>query len=79
VVEVVEVLSLHFGPQDILVGVTIDFDDNLPGGAVEQAAQELSDRVQADQPNITRLFLRPARGRRRPPAPAEARADEAVT
>jgi cation diffusion facilitator family transporter len=79
VVEVVEVLSLHFGPQDILVGVTIDFDDNLPGGAVEQAAQELSDRIQADQPDITRLFLRPAQGRQRPPAPAGARAGEAVT
>ena len=55
----VEVLSLHLGPQEILVGVTIDFRDDLPGGALENAADELSDRIQQAQPCITRLFLRP--------------------
>jgi divalent metal cation (Fe/Co/Zn/Cd) transporter len=66
VVEVIEVLTLHLGPQEILVGVTIDFRDDLPGGEIEQAAQQLSDQIQAAQPGITRLFLRP--GVRRPPA-----------
>jgi cation diffusion facilitator family transporter len=56
---VIEVLSIHLGPQEILVGVTIDFRDDLPGGALERAADELSDRVQHAQPSITRLFLRP--------------------
>ncbi|MGE5565339.1 MAG: cation diffusion facilitator family transporter [Parcubacteria group bacterium] len=56
---VIEVLSLHLGPQEILVGVTIDFRDDLPGGALEKAADELSDRIQDAQPCITRLFLRP--------------------
>jgi divalent metal cation (Fe/Co/Zn/Cd) transporter len=56
---VIEVLSLHLGPQEILVGVTIDFRDDLPGGALENAADELSDRIQEAQPCITRLFLRP--------------------
>jgi cation diffusion facilitator family transporter len=79
VVEVIEVLSLHFGPEDVLVGVTIDFDADLPGGEIEQAAQELSDRIQADQPSVTRLFLRPARRGQRPPAPVPAQAGEAVT
>lgn len=59
VVQVIEVLSLHLGPEEILVGVTIDFDDDLPGGAVEDAASELSARIQAAQPAVTRLFLRP--------------------
>jgi cation diffusion facilitator family transporter len=59
VVQVIEVLSLHLGPQEILVGVTIDFDDDLPGGGVEDAATDLSARIQAAQPAITRLFLRP--------------------
>ncbi|WP_296599889.1 cation diffusion facilitator family transporter [Phenylobacterium sp.] len=59
VVQVIEVLSLHLGPEEILVGVTIDFDDDLPGGGVEVAASELSDRIQQTQPAITRLFLRP--------------------
>ena len=57
--KVIEVLSLHLGPQEILVGVTIDFRDDLPGGGVEDAASDLSARIQAAQPAITRLFLRP--------------------
>ena len=59
VVEVIEVLSLHLGPQEILVGVTIDFDDDLRGGEIERAAQELSEQLRLEHPEITRLFLRP--------------------
>ena len=62
VVQVMEVLSMHLGPQEILVGVTIDFRDDLPGGEIERAAQELSDRIREAEPAITRLFLRPGHG-----------------
>ncbi|MDB5469726.1 MAG: cation transporter [Caulobacter sp.] len=61
VVEVVEILSLHLGPQEVLVGVTIDFRDDLPGGEIEEVAHRLSRDIQASQPEITRLFLRPGR------------------
>jgi cation diffusion facilitator family transporter len=73
VVEVVEVLSMHLGPQEILVGITLDLRDDLPGGEVETAATELSARIQTDYPAITRLFLRPgerAEGQIGGPAPA---------
>lgn len=56
---VIEVLSLHFGPNEILLGVTIDFRDDLPGRGVERAAEELSERIQTAHPDVTRLFLRP--------------------
>jgi hypothetical protein len=39
--------------------VTIDFHDDLPGGAVKQAAAELTRRVEAAHPEMTRIFLRP--------------------
>ena len=39
--------------------VTIDFHDDLPGGAVERAAAELTWRVEAAHPEVTRMFLRP--------------------
>jgi cation diffusion facilitator family transporter len=65
VVTVMEVLSLHLGPQEVLVGVTIDFDDKLPGGEVENAADDLSAAIQAAQPSITRLFLRPGGNHRK--------------
>lgn len=63
VVSVLEVLSMHLGPREIMVGVTIDFDDDLPGGAIEEAAQDLSAAIQAKHPDITRLFLRPGEAR----------------
>jgi cation diffusion facilitator family transporter len=74
VVDVVEVLSLHLGPREILLGVTLDFRDDLPGGQIEDAAADLSNRIQDAHPEITRVFLRP--GHRTPsgaliaPAPA---------
>lgn len=59
VAAVEELLSMHLGPTEVLVAVTIDFRDDLPGGAVEQAAAELTRRVEAAHPEVTRVFLRP--------------------
>jgi divalent metal cation (Fe/Co/Zn/Cd) transporter len=67
VVEVVEVLSLHLGPREILLGVTLDFRDDLPGGDIERAAADLSRRIQEKHPEITRVFLRPGTRESCPP------------
>src|SRR5690349_8093983 len=32
-----EVLSMHLGPAEVLMAVTLDFRDDLPGGAIERA------------------------------------------
>jgi cation diffusion facilitator family transporter len=53
------VQSMHLGPQEILVAVTLKFQDSLTGPQVEQAADELTDRLKAADARITRLFLRP--------------------
>jgi cation diffusion facilitator family transporter len=63
-VEVVEeVLSLHLGPNSILIGVTLEFSDGLTGDEIQEAAQDLSDSVQASDPRIGRIFLRPMKHR----------------
>jgi cation diffusion facilitator family transporter len=63
-VEVVEeVLTLHLGPESILVGVTLEFSDGLTGDEIQEAAQELSDSVQASDRRIGRIFLRPMKHR----------------
>jgi cation diffusion facilitator family transporter len=54
-----EVLTLHLGPESILVGVTLEFRDGLTGDELQTSAQELSDAVQASDPRICRIFLRP--------------------
>ncbi len=58
---VIELLSLHLGPEDILVGVTIDFDNGLSGPEVEAAAQDLTEAIQKTEARVTRVFLRPGR------------------
>jgi cation diffusion facilitator family transporter len=58
--EVTEVQSMHLGPQEILVAVSLDFQDSLSGPQLEQAADELTDRLKAADARITRLFLRPS-------------------
>ena len=60
VAAVVEVLSLHLGPSDILVGVTLHFQEDLVGGEVSRAATELSAKIRAAQPSVGRLFMRSA-------------------
>ena len=59
VASVDELLSMHLGPNEVLMAVTIDFRDDLPGGAVEQAAAALTRRIETAHPEVTRIFLRP--------------------
>lgn len=56
-----EILTLHLGPTEVLAAITIDFDDDLPGGEVENAARELSNKIIGELPLVTRVFLRPLR------------------
>jgi cation diffusion facilitator family transporter len=56
-----ELLSMHLGPAEVLMAVTIDLTDELPGHELEQAARELSHRVEDWHPEVTRFFLRPKR------------------
>ena len=63
VASVSEVLSMHLGPREILVAATVDFRDDLTGPELEEAADQLSDRLKQADPRITRLFLRPGRAR----------------
>jgi cation diffusion facilitator family transporter len=56
---VCDVQSMHLGPEQILVAVTLDFEDSLSGPELEQAADELTVRLKAADARITRLYLRP--------------------
>lgn len=59
VVAVPEILTLHLGPNDILVAVTIDFSDDLPGGDIEAAARTLTAAISEKAPRVSHVFLRP--------------------
>jgi cation diffusion facilitator family transporter len=63
-----EILSMHLGPNEILIGVGIDFHDDLSGAQIEAAARELSARLETIGPAVTRVYLRPVRRPDGPPA-----------
>lgn len=58
---VCEVLSMQLGPDEILMAATLDFNNDLTGPELEQAADELTDKLQSADPRITRVFIRPGR------------------
>ena len=74
VVSAAEILSLHLGPSEILVAITLDFDDTLSGPEIEAAADRLTAAVAKADERITRVFLRPGKTPpEEPAAPAAAR------
>jgi cation diffusion facilitator family transporter len=60
---VAEVLSMHLGPQEILLGVTLDFQDDLTAGEIEDAADDFAVRIRTIDERITRVFVRSGRAR----------------
>jgi cation diffusion facilitator family transporter len=60
---VCEVLTMHLGPNEILMAATLDFRNDLSGPEVEEATDVLTGKLQAADPRITRLFLRPGRAK----------------
>lgn len=52
-----EVLTLHMGPEFILVNISIDFDDDLAAGEIETIIQTATDDIKKEFPFIKRVFV----------------------
>ena len=52
-----EVLTHHLGPEDILLNVSLDFEDDLTSGEVEEAISVLESRIKQMFPEIRRVFI----------------------
>jgi cation diffusion facilitator family transporter len=59
--KVLELASLHLGPQAILLAVTVDFRDGLSGEELHDAAEGLTSRLSQVDDRVCRVFLRPGR------------------
>lgn len=57
--QVGEVLTLHMGPQYILVNLSLDFADDLATGQVEDASARLCAEIQERFPRVKRVFIEP--------------------
>ena len=57
VLHVNEVLTMHMGPDFILVNLSIDFPDDLPAAALEKVIADLDRRIKQAFPNVKRVFV----------------------
>ena len=52
-----ELLTMHMGPTDLLVNLSIDFDDDYTAVEVEAAVSEMERRIKHDYPDVRRIFI----------------------
>ena len=52
-----EVLTMHMGPEYILVNLSIDFDDHMKAGKMEHVISEMDNRIKQKWPRIKRIFV----------------------
>ncbi|HEV8679681.1 MAG TPA: cation diffusion facilitator family transporter [Stellaceae bacterium] len=57
VVGINEVLTMHFGPQEILAALSLDFDDAIPAAAVEAAVASIERTIKTAHPDVARVFV----------------------
>jgi cation diffusion facilitator family transporter len=56
---IADVLTMHFGPEEILLAVDVDFADNIKGAEIEDAVVDIEARIRAEFPGIQRIFIEP--------------------
>ena len=52
-----EILTMHLGPQDILLNISLDFKDAMSSGNVETTISELETSIKSKFPEIKRVFI----------------------
>ncbi len=56
-VSVNELLTMHLGPDDVLVNMSLDFDDGLSAADVEALVSELEKKIKNKHGQVTRVFI----------------------
>ena len=57
VMRVNELLTMHLGPEDVLLNLSLDFDDALTADDVKDAVTGLEARIKSEFPEVTRVFI----------------------
>jgi len=57
VLHINEILTMHLGPQDILLNISLDFKDAISSGNVETTISELETSIKSKFPEIKRVFI----------------------
>jgi cation diffusion facilitator family transporter len=57
VLELHELRTVHFGPNDILVAISVDFEDRLDSRDVEQTVTRMEAAIKKKYPRVERVFI----------------------
>ncbi len=57
VVGINEVLTMHFGPREVLVTLSLAFEDHISAVAVEEAVSAIERRIRVAHPKVSRVFV----------------------
>lgn len=52
-----ELRSMHMGPHDILLALSLDFNNEISAGEVEQSITTLERNIKSDYPDVKRVFI----------------------
>ena len=52
-----ELATLHMGPETIIAAMSVDFDDTLTAGRIEQSIAALNKAIKAEFPEVHRVFI----------------------
>lgn len=52
-----ELLTMHLGPRDILLNLSVDFDDRVSSKQVEDAISDMERQIKARFPEVSRVFI----------------------
>ncbi|WP_214470282.1 cation diffusion facilitator family transporter [Mesorhizobium sp. dw_380] len=53
------VLTVHMGPEEIVAGLSIEFEDRLAAPEIEACVERIEAQLKKEMPEITRLFVKP--------------------
>lgn len=59
-----EILTLHMGPDFILLNLSVDFDNTVPAGEVEKSIARLNQEIKQGFPRIKRVFVEAETGKK---------------
>ncbi|MGH1376233.1 MAG: cation diffusion facilitator family transporter [Alphaproteobacteria bacterium] len=52
-----EILTLHMGPEFLLVTISIDFNDTLPAGRIEELIRNITSDIKTEYPFAKKVFI----------------------
>jgi len=64
IITINEILTMHMGPQDILLNLSLDFTDDISASDVERAVSAMEKDIKSQLPHIKRIFIEAQSGQK---------------